>query len=206
MRELGGFFRRHAVDLGDLDELRTARAVLIESVDPLAEAQVVFADRLGSDKDVVAGLFEIFSRDAEEAEAFRGEFEQAVGLDFRAGELDRAAVVEIAGSALRAAAFVAVALLLRGMLAVLGWWRALLFLALAGAAFAFVAAAFAAAFAGALLSLGVALLEIPLWSVLRRACAWFLITWWTGRRGAFTRFWWWGRLWKWRGNLGGGGA
>ena len=111
---------------------------------------------------------------------------------------------------MRATAFVAVALL-RGMLSVLGWWRALLFLALAGAAFAFVAAAFAAAFAGALLSLGVAilafaLLGIPWLPFLGRAFALLLVAWRTGRGADFTRFRWRGRLWKRSGNLRSGSA
>jgi hypothetical protein len=175
-------------------------------MNPLAEAQVVFPDRLGSDKDVVAGLFEIFPGDAEEAKSFRGEFKQAVGLDFRAGELDRTAVVEIGGTALLlATAFVAVALLRR--MAVLALWWTLLFLAFSGAALAFVAAAFAAAFAGALLSLDVAVLAIALWgiprlSVVGRAFALIRLAWRTGRGGDFTRFrrrgWLWKRSGAWR--------
>jgi hypothetical protein len=119
--------------------------------------------------------------------------------------LDRAAVVEIAGTALRATAFVTVPLLLRGM-SMLALWRALLFLAFAGAAFAFVAAAFAAAFAGTRLSLAFALLGIPLLSVLGRPFALFLIAWRSGRCGSFTSLGWRRRPGKWSGNWGGGSA
>jgi hypothetical protein len=163
MRELGGLLGRHVVDLADLDELGTARAFLIESVNPLAEAEVVFPDGLGSDKDVVAGLFEILARDAEETEAFGSEFEQSVGLDFRAGELNGASVFGVIATALRAGSIVALAAGLMGMAVATRWIDAFHF-----PPFAFVAAAFAAAFHR--LALAVSLLVLAV----RRAVLWVL--------------------------------
>ena len=168
MRELGGLLGRHVVDPGDLDELRAARAFLVESVDPLAEAQVVFADGFRGDKDVVAGLFEIFAGDAEEAEAFGGEFEQSVGLDFRAGEQDRAAVFGVVAAALVAAAVVALA----AVLVLLAVAAGLIDRVPVSAPFAFVAAAFAAAFGGLALAVARRALALRFGARCWKFCGW----------------------------------
>jgi hypothetical protein len=129
VRELRGFFGRCAVDGGDFDELGTARAFLVVAVDPLANAQVVFADAFRRDEDIVAGLFEIFVGYAQEAETFGCEFEHAIDGDFWSGENDRAALFE----------FTVAWFLVFAARAIFLKWCA--------AAFAFIAAAFAAAVA-----------------------------------------------------------
>ena len=209
MRELGGFLGRHAVHLGGLDELRAAGAFLVESVDPLAKAQVVFADGFRGDEDVVAGLFKVSARQPEETEAFGGEFEQSVSLDLRAGEQRRAAVFGVVGGGLLKAAVVALAAM-RGLLGLAVWWL----LTLVSAAFALVAAAFATAFdllplaptwrPLGMVALGAALLGILRWTPwgripLGRSFGRFLLAWVGCRwRGFAIRRWCDGRG-KWRG-------
>ena len=169
MRQFRGFLRRHAVDLGDLDQLRAARAFLIETVNPLAKAQVVFANSLGRDKDIVASLFEIFTRHAEETEALGREFEQTIGLDFFASELNGLPVLEMVADIGRAAIFAALAV---GLTMGRRWRLSVLrLLALPVSAFALIAAAFAAAWHGACV---VAVLKIALLTLVRRTFAAFL--------------------------------
>ena len=81
--------------MGDFDELRAAWTGLVETMDPLAEPEIEFPNGLGCDEDIIAGLFEIFSGDAEKAEAFGGEFEQAICLDSWTTEECRAAIFGI---------------------------------------------------------------------------------------------------------------
>ena len=136
MRELRGFFGWGAVDGGDLDQLGSAWAFLVVAVDPLAEAQVVFADAFRRDEDIVASLLEIFVGHAQETEAFGCEFEHAIDGDFWAAESDRAAFFEFAMAWQFAVAWLLVFAA-----------RGIAFLEWCAAAFAFVAAAFAAAVA-----------------------------------------------------------
>lgn len=182
--EFRGFFRGHAVDGADFDELGAARAFLVEAVDPLADAEVVAADDFRGDEDVFAGLFEVSGLESEEAEAFWGEFEHAEDFGFGAAEWSDAAVVEVGGAvravwtiwtvralalviglALAVAVAVEVATLIvvvAGVVvsALIVVVARIVISALVAAAFAFFAAAFAACFALSLIvvvGLGLAL-------------------------------------------------
>lgn len=142
----------------------------------MSDAEIVFADQFRGDKNIVACLFEIFSRDAEEAEALGGQFKHAIGFDFRAVESSGPAVfalVTLSAVVRVSGAIVAMAWVLIGLR--IGRWRSALIIAFAGAAFPFVAAALAAGFARlrlalslglALALLRVALLKIAILAVL----------------------------------------
>ena len=117
MRELGGLFWGLVIDQCYVHQLRAAWAFLMGAVDPLAKAEVVFANRLWGDENIVACLVEFLARDPQESEALWSEFQHAIGLDFWAGQLDGSAVF-VAGAARCLAAVVmtvAVRVLVLGM-------------------------------------------------------------------------------------------
>ena len=70
MRELGSLFRWQVIDLRDLDKLWSAWPVLVRSVNPMTEAEVVGTDDFRTNKNVIAGLLEIFICDTKKSETF----------------------------------------------------------------------------------------------------------------------------------------
>ena len=70
MRKLGSLIRGQVIDLRDLDKLWSAWPVLVRSVNPMTEAEVVGTDDFRTNKNVIAGLLEIFICDTKKSETF----------------------------------------------------------------------------------------------------------------------------------------
>ena len=156
MREFGGLVWGLVVDECDVYQLRAAWAFLMRAVDPLAEAEVVFADRLRGDKNIVARLVEFFVRDAQESEALWSKLQHAIGLDFWAVQLDASAVIVTGAVGRLGGVVLAVAVLILILVLILVFVLGMRLSTLGGAlfasllfsaAFAFFSAALAPAFA-----------------------------------------------------------
>ena len=77
------------IDRGEFDQLRSPGALTGHSLDPDSWTEGVFTHHIWADKDVIAVLFKVLAGLPQEAESFRGHFQETIDLDGFSGKFKR---------------------------------------------------------------------------------------------------------------------